>query len=74
MTSNLSTLQTDYSSSKKTNNTLSSNKSKTSLNIDVETPNKTNFEFGTIVLKSSDKLSSQKTLANSSNAKNRNPS
>ena len=56
------------SSGKKRNiNTLSSNKSKGSLNhIDVETPNKTHFEFGTIVLKSNDKLSSQKTAVSTS--------
>ena len=65
-------LQNNLSSSKKKN--LSSNKSKTSLHIDVETPNKSHFEFGTIVIKSNDKLSSQKTAASSSNAKNRNPS
>jgi hypothetical protein len=42
----------------------------------VETPNKeAPFEFGTIVIKSNDKLSSQKTTAsNNSNPKNRNPS
>jgi hypothetical protein len=43
--------------------------------IDIETPNKDTFEFGTIVIKSNDKLSSQKTTAsNHSNPKNRNPS
>jgi len=43
--------------------------------IDVETPNKENFEFGTIVIKSNDKLSSQKTQSSSlSNPKARNPS
>lgn len=42
--------------------------------LEIETPDKNTFEFGTIVIKSSDKLSSQKTAAINSNAKNRNPS
>lgn len=41
---------------------------------DVETPNKSTFEFGALVIKSNDKLSSQKTAANHSNIKQRNPS
>lgn len=59
------------SSSKKT--AVSSNHSKNSLHIDIDTPNKSHFEFGTIVIKSNDKLSSQKTLASNSRP-NRNPS
>jgi hypothetical protein len=42
--------------------------------IDIETPDKETFEFGTIVVKSNDKLSSQKTTISNSNPKPRNPS
>jgi hypothetical protein len=68
------------SSTKKTQTTSNdkssiNNSGKPRLLIDVETPNKDTFEFGTIVIKSNDKLSSQKTTAsNNSNLKNRNPS
>lgn len=44
------------------------------LMIDIETPDKETFEFGTIVVKSNDKLSSQKTTISNSNPKPRNPS
>lgn len=53
--------QYNNSSAKKQHNT--SNVSKTNLRIDVETPNKSQFEFGNANIKSNDKLSSQKTLA-----------
>lgn len=68
------------SSTKKTQTTSNdkssiNNSGRPRLLIDVETPNKDTFEFGTIVIKSNDKLSSQKTTAsNNSNPKNRNPS
>jgi hypothetical protein len=69
------------SSTKKTTTTSNdkssiNNSGRPRLLIDVETPNKdAPFEFGTIVIKSNDKLSSQKTTAsNNSNPKNRNPS
>ena len=68
------------SSTKKTQTTSNdkssiNNSGKPRLLIDVETPNKDTFEFGTIVIKSNDKLSSQKTTAShNSNPKNRNPS
>ena len=63
------------SGKKKNGYTLSSNKSKGSLHhIDVETPDKQHFEFGTVMMKSNDKLSSQKTAISTSTQKNRNPS
>ena len=68
------------SSTKKTTTTSNdkssiNNSGRPRLLIDVDTPNKENFEFGTIVIKSNDKLSSQKTTAqNNSHPKNRNPS
>lgn len=46
----------------------------THLHTDIETPDKVNFEFSTIIPKSTDKLSSQKTVASSSQVKPRNPS
>lgn len=61
------------SSSKKTQ--LSShNKSRPTLQIDIETPDKLNFDFKTLHMKSNDKLSSQKVPASHSNVKQRNPS
>lgn len=55
----------DKSSSKKYSQ-LSINKTKQYLQTEIETPDKINFEFSTIVPKSNDKLSSQKTAASSS--------
>ena len=37
---------------------ISNDKKAKVITIDVETPNKSNFEFGSVVLKSNDKLSS----------------
>jgi hypothetical protein len=57
------------SSSKKTaynsasSYSINNNLSKGTLKLDIETPNKSQFEFGTILAKSNDKLSSQKTTA-----------
>lgn len=46
----------------------------THLQTDIETPDKVNFEFSTIIPKSIDKLSSQKNAASSSKVKPRDPS
>lgn len=70
-TNGSSSLQMFNSGGSSTKKTQTTSNDKSSINnsgrprllIDVETPNKDTFEFGTIVIKSNDKLSSQKTTA-----------
>ncbi len=71
---------TSGSSHKKTQPTshdkssINSHSGRPRLHLDIDTPDKDLFEFGTVVIKSNDKLSSQKQPLNNSNPKQRNPS